>query len=47
MKEKKRKKKELKADFFFPLFFFPPVQDVAFRKHVERVEALKRSVFGC
>ena len=33
--------------FFFSFPFLPPsVQDVAFRKHVERAEALKRSVFG-
>lgn len=46
--ERRWKKKEIwaKADFL-PFPFFPPsVQDVAFRKHVERVEALKRSVFG-
>lgn len=44
---KKRKKYGQKLIFFFPFPFPPSVQDVAFRKHVERVEALKRSVFGC
>lgn len=51
--ERRWKKKERnmgeKLIFFFPLppaHPTPPVQDVAFRKHVERVEALKRSVLG-
>ena len=45
--DEKRKKYGWKAVFFFSFPFLPPsVQDVAFRKHVERAEALKRSVFG-
>lgn len=44
----KKERNTGKSWFFFSPFPFPPsVQDVAFRKHVERVEALKRSVFGC